>query len=303
MWRPSRADRTVSVFIGLVVLSLVLVTIDLRASGAGVGGALRDGAQAVFTPVQRVFRALTNPIVDFFEGAADLVSLRSENEELREQIAALEAEIEETEFLRERVLELEQILGVSPPEGIETVTAQVLGGEVTGFDYVRLIDKGRSAGVTADMPVIDEGGLIGRVISVTEDSARVRLIVDPTMSVAVRVERTRETGVVTGRGSGDMILEMFNTDATLNEGDRLVTADGRFPAGISVAVVSADAQAEVGFTLRTTATPTSEISSIDFVKVLVFTRDEGAAEEPAEDEPVEVPIEPEPGGSSITEAP
>lgn len=302
MWRPSGADRALTLFVGLVILSFVLVTIDLRASGEGVGGVLRDGTQTVFTPVQRAFRAVTDPFVGFFEGAADLLSLRSENEALREQIATLEAEIGETEFLRERVIELEQILGVDPPEEIETVTAQVLAGAVTEFDYVRLIDRGKSAGITVDMPVIDEGGLIGRVIAVTEDSARVRLIIDPTMSVAVRVERTGETGVLTGRGSGPMILEMFNTDASLNEGDRLVTADGRFPSGISVATVAQDATAEVGFTLRTTALATAEIASIDFVKVLVFTRDEGT-ETPLEETPVDVPVETEQEGPTPTEAP
>jgi rod shape-determining protein MreC len=300
MWRSPGGDRTVSLFIGLIIVSLVLVTIDLRAAGEGVGGALRDSAQTVFTPVQRVFRAVTDPVVSFFEGAADLFSLRSENEELREQIAALEAEVEEAENLRNRIIELEEILGVSPPDELETVTAQVLAGAVTEFDYVRLIDKGRSDGITVDMPVIDEGGLVGRVISVTENSARVRLIVDPTFSVAVRAERTGETGIVTGRGSGPMILEMFNTDASLSEGDRLVTADGRFPAGISVAVVSEDAQAEVGFTLRTSARPSAEISSIDFIKVLVFTRDEGA-DEPVDETPVDVPVETEESTTTITE--
>ena len=43
MWRPSGIDRSTAAFIGLVVLSLVLVTVDLRASGEGLGGTLRDG--------------------------------------------------------------------------------------------------------------------------------------------------------------------------------------------------------------------------------------------------------------------
>jgi len=133
--------------------------------------------------------------------------------------------------------------------------------------------------VGIDMPVVDEGGLIGRVVAVTDTVARVRLITDTTVHIAVRIERTGETGVLTGRGSGPMVLELFNTDAAVVEGDLLVTADGRFPAGIVVARVLESARSEVGFSLRTTAAPVAGLTSIDFVKVLVFTRDEATVGE------------------------
>jgi rod shape-determining protein MreC len=291
-WRPS-VDRTVGLFLGLIFLSMVLITVDLRASGGGFGGSLRDVAQVVFRPVQTGFRAVTDPVVGFFEGISDLVGLRSENERLRDEVADLERQLALTESLQVRVRELEEILGVEPPEALETVTARVLARGVSEFDFIRLIDKGSSDGIAVDMPVVDEGGLVGRVVSVTPSEARVRLIGDPTVRVAVRVERTGETGVLTGRGSGAMILEMFNTDAVLEVGDLLVTADGRYPAGLAVATVAEDASAEVGFSLRTTADPTAELSRLDFVKVLIFTRDDTSSEDLAELEeaPVEVPLE------------
>jgi rod shape-determining protein MreC len=307
MWRPSwrpSVDRTVGLFLGLIFLSLVLITIDLRASGAGIGGTARDVAQTVFEPVQKAFHAVTNPVVGFFEGISDLVGVRSENEDLRDEVAALEAELAQTESLQNRVRELEEILGVDPPDDLEAVTARVLARGVSEFDHIRLIDKGRADGITVDMPVVDEGGLVGRVVSVTDSEARIRLISDPTMRVAVRVERTGETGVLTGRGTDTLVLEMFNTDATLLEGDLLVTADGRFPAGLAVATVAEDATAEVGFSLRTTAVTTAELGRIDFVKVLVFTRDDTSSDDLSdleETQPVEVPLES--STTTTTEAP
>jgi len=304
MWRPSwrpSFDRTVSLFLGLVMVSLVMITVDLRASGSGFGGAARDAVQVVFRPIQEAFNAVTDPIVGFVEGISDLVGLRSENERLRDEVAALERELAETESLQARVRELEEALGIEPPGDLESVAATVLARGVSEFDHIRLIDKGRSDGITVDMPVVDEGGLVGRVVSVTENEARIRLISDPTVRVAIRVERTGETGVLTGRGSGALVLEMFNTDARLEAGDRLVTADGRFPAGIPVATILEDAEAEVGFSLRTTAVSTAELSRIDFVLILIFTRDDTTSDDLAdlEDEPVEIPIE----TTSTTEGP
>jgi rod shape-determining protein MreC len=274
MWRRTGVDRSTVTFVGLLILSLVLMTLDLRASGEGLGGVLRDGTQAVFTPVQKAISFVTRPVVGFFQGLSDLVGLQGENQELRRQMAALEAEVAATESLQRQVGELEAILGIEPPEQLDMVTARVLATGISDFDAIRLIDKGRRHGITVDMPVIDEGGLLGRVVSVTDTSARVRLITDPTMRVAVRVDRTGETGVLTGRGGGLLALEMLNTNTALIEGDLLVTADGRFPAGIPVARVAEDAEAEVGFSLRTSATPTAELTRVDYVRVLVFTSDQ-----------------------------
>jgi rod shape-determining protein MreC len=283
MWRRTGLDRSTALFAALVVVSLILVTMDLRASGEGLPGTLRDGTQAVFTPVQKAVSFVTRPVVGFFEGISDLVGLRDENRQLRAQLAQAEQELAGTESLQRQVEELEAILGIEPPEQLDTVVAQVLATGVSDFDAIRLIDKGRRHGITVDMPVIGEGGLVGRVVAVTDTSARIRLITDPTMRVAVRVDRTGETGVLIGRGGGLLALEMLNTDTALVEGDLLVTADGRFPAGIAVARVAEAAEAEVGFSLRTTATPTAELTRMDFVKVLVFTSDEVGSTDPGEE--------------------
>ncbi len=307
MWRPSGVDRSILAFIGLVLLSLVLVTVDLRASGEGLGGTLRDGVQTAFTPVQQGVGFVTRPVVAFFEGISDLVGIRDENRRLRLQVTDLERQLSETESLQRRVAELEAILAIEPPGELDTVAARVLATGPSDFDAIRLIDKGRRDGIAVDMPVIDEGGLIGRVVSVTETSARIRLITDPTMRVAVRVERTGETGILTGRGGGLLQLEMFNTNAALIAGDLLVTADGRFPAGIPVARVAEDAEAEVGFSLITKAAPEAELSRVDYVKVLVFTSDQVGSPAGEDDEPVQPPLEttttvpaPRPGSGTTT---
>jgi len=283
-----------------VIISLALTTVDLRASGAGVGGTLRDGVQGVFTPIEKVIGAATRPVADFLEDLSDIFSLRGENRRLREEVIELERELGEARALQTRVGELEAILGLEPPGELDSITAQVLAVGVSEFDFTRVIDKGRLDGITVDMPVVDEGGLVGRVVSVTDEVARIRLVTDPTVRVAVRVQRTGETGVLTGRGSGPMRLEMFNTDAAVVAGDVLITADGRFPAGIEVARVLEAARSEVGFSLRTTAEPTAEVTRIDFVRILVFTRDQAGIRdlEDLERSPVIIPDQPGSEGES-----
>lgn len=294
MWRPSNLDRPTGMFIGLIVLSLALVTIDLRASGEGIGSTLRDGTQAAFAPVQEVVATVTRPFADFFENISDMFSLRGENLALRERVSELERELQETESLQVRVSELEALLGIQPPEGLDFVSAEVLAVGVSEFDHIRVIDRGTDDGVGLDMPVINEAGLVGRVVAVTGSVARIRLITDPTMRIAVRVERTGETGVLTGRGGGAMSLQLLSIDASVVEGDLLVSADGRFPAGIAVARVTKAARSEVGYSLQTDAEPVAGVTRIHFVKVLIFTRDEAGVDdlEDADRLPTQVPVDP-----------
>jgi cell shape-determining protein MreC len=148
MWRPSGIDRSTAAFIGLVVTSLVLVTVDLRASGEGLGGTLRDGVQTAFTPVQQGVSFVTRPVVSFFEGISDLVGVQDENRLLRLEVAGLERQLAETESLQRRVEELEQILAIEPPGELDVVAARVLATGPSDFDAIRLIDKGRRDGIT-----------------------------------------------------------------------------------------------------------------------------------------------------------
>lgn len=293
MLRSSRRhDRTNLVFIGLLVLSFVLTTYDVQTAGAGgIVTGLRSGASAVFTPVQKLASAVTRPVVAFMDGVANLASLRSENDALAIEVARLEQELAEVESLRARLEALETAANIAVPEGIDAATARIFSIGPSGFDNVRSIDKGSSDGLGVGMPVVDHLGLVGRIDVVFDDSARVRLITDPTVRVGVKVVRTGEVGWVSGRGSGPLLLEMFDTAEVVVEGDQLVTADGRFPPDLLVGVVIEGARAEAGFALRSTVEPTIDVGGLDYVRVLIETRQEEQGE--VESVPVdEVPVEP-----------
>jgi rod shape-determining protein MreC len=289
MLRSSRPDRTTVLFIGLVVISFVLTTYDVQTAQVGqFGTALRNGAEFVFAPVQQVASSVTRPVVGFVDGVANLASLREQNEDLRDQVAALEQQVADGESVAAELEELQKINNLVTPSGIDTVTARVYGVGPSGFDNIRGIDKGSSDGIGVGMPVVDEQGLVGRIDTVFTDSARVRLVTDPTVKIGVRVVRTNETGWVTGRGTGDPILEMFEADQTVSVGDRVVTEGGRFPAGLVVGTVAEGARSEAGFALRTTLEPIVDVGRLDFVKVLVETRQDELIDEPDDELPVQL---------------
>lgn len=269
MFDLRRFDRSTTVFVGLLVISFLLATFDVRAQGEGVGDNLRSGVQSLFTPMQRFAGLLMSPIVGTVDAVSDLAGLREDNELLQSRVRELEEELADTATLRQQVTELEAVLGLEPPGELNSVTARVIAAGASEFDFVRKIDVGTADGVLKGMPVIDEDGLVGRVILVTESNALVRLITDPSLSVGVRVKETNETGVVEGQGTGELRVEMFGAVDPLLEGYRLVTAGSRFPPGIPVGVIAEPATAEAGFQLIARANPAIRVSKLDFVRVII----------------------------------
>ncbi len=268
-------------FVFLLVCSFLITTIDVRAAGEGFGASLRDAAQAVFSPVQRLTDAVTRPVVGFVDGIANLASLRSENKELRSRIAGLENEVAATAAVQARLAELEKIHALEVPEGIDTVTAEVVATGPSIFDHTILIDKGSDHGIAIGMAVVDELGLVGRVIAVTAGASRVRLITDPLLCAGIRVQDTQETGWVCGEGDGPLSLEMHRASETVREGYRVVTGGGRFPPGLAIGMIVDAARSEAGFTLRTRVAPLVDFGRLDFVKVLITT----AGDDPILEEP------------------
>lgn len=264
-----RIDRTTILFLSLVAVGFIIATFDVRSSGDGASEVLREGTQSIFNPMQEAVDFVTRPIVGFVDGAANLAGLRDENARLADQLRELEAQVQATEALEERVAQLEAINGLEIPGELATVTASILASGPSAFDNVRYVDKGSNDGIVAGQAVVDEDGLIGRVDLVSAGSARIRLITDPAVSVGVRVLSTNETGIVTGRGAGPLRLDMFRAKEAVVEGDRVVTAGSLFPPGIAVGTIGTAANAEVGFVLRADVEPAARLSQIDFVRIIV----------------------------------
>jgi rod shape-determining protein MreC len=266
-----RFDRLTSLFVALLVVSFLVATFDVRADGTGAGEVLREGAQSLFTPLQKVADAVAKPVVGFVDGVSNLAGLREENDRLQGRIRELERRLQETASLQSELSALQQINDLEPPAELTAITAAIFASGPSDFDNVRFINKGRQDGVVVGQAVIDENGLVGRIDLVSDHGARVRLITDPNVSVGIRVPSTQETGWVTGRGEdrGTLRLEMFRSTEPVREGDTVVTDGSRFPAGIPVGIVLDTAVAEAGFSLVTEVAPTVSASRLDFVKVII----------------------------------
>jgi rod shape-determining protein MreC len=266
-----RFERSTILMIVLLVVSFVVATFDVRTDGRGVGDTLREGAQALFSPLQQGVDAVTGPVVSFLDSFSEIGRLREENAELRAEVQELRQRELESILVERQYEELLAIQGLEDErtDDLATVTARIVSSGSSDFDFVRWIDKGTNDGVLVGHAVRDEDGLVGRVDLVAANSARVRLITDPNSGVLVRNLATGEIGVVDGQGDRSPRIRVFNAEQPVAEGQLVATAGTRFPPNIPVGVIIDAAESEAGFQLTTSIDPLVRFNQLDFVQVIV----------------------------------
>lgn len=255
----------------LLVASFLLMTFDVRAQGSGITATLRTGAQSLTAPLQDVARAVVDPFVDFFDGLANLGSLREENRRLREELNQARLIAADADALSERVELLERLMNL-PPGDYPQVVAEVRGG--TGpLDLGLTINQGLEQGVVVGNPVVDENQvLIGVITEALPNSAIVRLITDPLSGIAV-LTAAGEEGVVSGLGTADKLrLDIFETSIDIPANEILRTSGTQVgvPAGLAVAQVTADTFTNGGGIESDAVTPLSDGRTLNVVIVIQF---------------------------------
>lgn len=216
------------------------------------------------SPVQAGLRDIASPANDFLKGIVDRGGIVRENERLRQENERLKAQLADQQDAQQRVLELEDALGVkqSRPED-QLLGASVIAQDPSGLKRAIAIDRGLDDGVDEGMVVLSRNGtLVGTVSRAYQDFAWVKLITDPDSSVNAQVNtggpqpqttpppvltpetpapgaeptpaapttaQTSEPLAVRGVAEGDLrqklIMDLLPPDATIAEGS-LVTTSG-----------------------------------------------------------------------------
>lgn len=155
----------------------------------------------------------------------------------------LHAENDLLRGIEEENKKLRQTLDYRERSSFLLLPASVIAHDHSTWWSTIKIDRGSHDGITPDMPVITDRGLVGKTTVVTPDLSIVMLITDEECNVAAKVEGTSEQGIVSGlRDSTTMLqLTFLSKLADLKEGQKVYTAGvhgGIFPSGIEIGTIS-----------------------------------------------------------------
>ena len=163
-------------------------------------------------------------------------------------------------------MKLQQTLGLSGE------TAVVIAESVGNFEWSVTINKGSSAGIKVDMPVVSGDGLVGHVVQVTANTSKVQLILDPDSAVAGRLSSSGDTGLVAGERNQDLQMELVSPGAKVFPNEQVVTAgyqNGLYPPEIAIGSVSHVYQQNGGLTKIVAIRPAVDFSSLEAVLVVM----------------------------------
>lgn len=265
----------------MVAMGALAIGLLVFAPGAEWVRAARAQTDDLLSPVQGVVAAPFAALRDIGRGAVDHMQVYEENERLREENARLRAWYQLALAMRDKMDRYEEILQLNPDPTAEVVVARVVAETDGPFVKTRVLNAGSLDGVMEDQGVLSEHGLIGRVVSAGERSARVLLLKDLNSRVPVLVERNDVRAILAGDNSERPQLRYLSPGHGLISGDRVITSgDGGFlPHGLPVGEAFVDDQGEWRVRLYADDGP------VDFVRVVKFNFPR-EVEAPVEDEAV-----------------
>ena len=266
----NRDERKLFAVIGVVIVAALVALLQLDFARSGRPSPLTltvttltawaefavatvtSGTRNAFTTVTRA-PALT---ADNARLQAENVALRTQNDELQEQLARVPAENDLAQAK------------LAHPDGI---AATVIAYDPEATLHEVTIDRGLKDGVHRDDGVISGEGVVGRVVEADPLSSKVLLVTDASSKLPAVVQHGRWWAIAVGT-STRMKLQYVSQDAKLKVGDRVVTGEGRsFHAGVLIGRIrSIDPAAAGALDQSAIVQPAVNLSAIS--RVLVVPR-------------------------------
>lgn len=264
--------RTGVIFVTAIVAQVLLVSAQVQTrSGVRVLEAVSFGA---FARVQGVTSSAVRGVRDVWSNYAELRGAREENQGLKQQLAAMEIQLQEQRALAARTTKLQELLELQQSAELPTVAAEVIGGNPNAMAGIREITIGRGSadGVQAGMAVMAPHGIVGRVIGQpAARAARVQLLIDRYAAAGALTERTRAGGMVVGaERQPPLAMELVSNLQDVKPGDLIVTSgiDGIYPKGFAIGWVESVERTK-GLYLSIAVKPAVDFSSLEEVLVVL----------------------------------
>lgn len=221
---PNRRTRGGLWFAAFTITSLLM----LLASSTEPALTLQRVTARALDPVRTAIGGIGEGAAGVFGAIGEIDRLRTENDQLRGELAGAEQRVAElTEAAREND-DLRQLLGIGDALDMELLPVRVISRDPSNLAWEVGIDAGTDQGLAVGMPVVGNadgaGALVGTVVAINDDTARVRLIVD-TRSVVIAVDQaSRALGEIRGQPGGQLVMVNVPVTELLEVGGTIVSA-------------------------------------------------------------------------------
>jgi len=259
---PGRQLRPILLLLMFISMALMLLS---RLDHSMLGD-VRWQIASWMTPVFETAMVPVAPIREMGRTLSRQVALKDEVERLKRDNQRLQSWEWRARQLEGKLADLEAIAKVVPEQKLDFVTGRVIADSSGAFVHNVTIDAGRLRKVKTGYPVINAEGLIGRIVDIGPDAARVLLATDTNSRIPVVVGPNAVRAILAGDNSDRPSLIYIPDGAKISAGDDVATsgAGGLFPAGLRIGSVADGADLKPRVTLR------ANLDRLNYVSVLFY---------------------------------
>lgn len=220
-----------------LIILVVLSNLDLENLNS-----VENIFSTLVMPIQNGLTYIKNGLAGNDSFFTDINNLKAENEELKNKNNKLETDLRELEIIKAENTSLKEYMKMTEKYSeYETVPAYIINKDISNLSRIIVINAGLKDGIDKNMTVISEAGLVGHVISVTDNTAKVQTIIDPSSTVSSTVSTSRDGILVRGilEDKKTVKATFIPAEATLVQGDSVETSGmgGIYEKGIHIGAI------------------------------------------------------------------
>lgn len=168
-------------------------------------------------------------------------SLKNQNETLIEENTKLKNELEHLKFYQQEASLTSGIDSTSAKSNFEYISGRIIKNEYTKAYNFITINRGEKQGITKELGVINDKGIIGITENTSKSYTRVQSIINGNTQINAKFKNNNHYGSLTWNGKDFNTIQLTDIprQANYKEGDTVITG-GRssiFPEGIPVGTV------------------------------------------------------------------
>ncbi|MCK8815870.1 rod shape-determining protein MreC [Natroniella sulfidigena] len=262
------------IFVTLILLLILIRVINLASLDKDynlVEGAIVD----LINPGFGLINSVQNWLKESTRVVLNYQQVKEENKQLKEKINELNYYQNKLNKVMVQNQNFRELLNFKEYVPYDLSGASVISYGSDNWSKTLMIDQGQKDGIERNMPVVAENGyLVGRINRVTNRTAQVLLLNDPTFVIGglVQREESRDLGVVKGQlEDEELIMEELAWDADIKKGDIIVTSglSEHYPRGVPIGEVMSVSPDNYGLTQKAEIDSFAMLSKLE--KVLVIT--------------------------------
>ena len=229
--------------VGIIITIIVLIMIVILSNtDIKKVSFVENIFSSIVMPIQNGLTYLKNKIEGNDSFFTDVKNLQAENDELKKKNSELEQSLRELEIIKSENETLKEYVNLKDKYlEYKTLPSYIINKNINNYEKTLVINVGSKNGIKPNMTVIADKGLVGYVISTTDNTSKVQTIIDSSTSVSSIISTSKEAIIATGTLEGNSILKAsyIPTEATLLENDNVETSGlgGIYPKGIHIGTI------------------------------------------------------------------